>query len=228
VPDEPLTASPDPVPPSAGPSPAHEEPDATVFDAHPAAIDHFTIGADGRTVVVYWWGGNPTCFGLQSLEVDRQAGVPVVTVMEGTRESARGRMCTMEARLKSAVVVLDDPLLVDTANPNPPGAEAVIFEGTQPVSPMPDVREARPHAVSGYSLSADGRTLSIYYVGGRAECYGLASASARRDTSGAPLRVTVSEGWVAAADVACDDIGVPKVVELTLDHPLLRGPDPAP
>jgi hypothetical protein len=42
------------------------------------------------------------------------------------------------------------------------------------------------------------------------------------------LRITVREGWVAAADVACDDIGVPKVVELTLDDPLLRGPDPAP
>jgi hypothetical protein len=227
LPSQPPIAIPDPIPPSNGPAPGHEEPDATVFDAHPAAIDHFTIGADGRTVVVYWWGGNPTCFGLKGLEVDRHDGVPVITLLEGTRESARDRMCTMEARLKSAVAVLDDPLLVDTANPDAPAAEAIIFEGAQRVSPMSGVREARPHAVSGYVLSADGLTLSIHYVGGRAECYGLASAAARREKADAPLMVTVREGWIAADGVACDDIGVPKFVELTLDHPLLRGVDAA-
>ncbi len=225
LPSQPPIAIPDPVPPSDGPLPGHEKPDATVFDAHPAAIDHFTIGADGRTVVVYWWGGNATCFGLRDVTVERHAGAPVITVLEGTREEARDRMCTMEARLKTAVVILDQPILVDTANPDAPPAEAIIFEGSQPVTPMSGVRDARPHAVSGYELSADGRTLSVHYVGGRDECYGLASATARRDAADGPLMVSVREGWIAADGVACDDIGIPKFVKLKLSEPLLRGPD---
>jgi len=228
LPSQPPIAIPDPIPPSDGPAPGHEEPDATVFDAHPAAIDHFTIGADGRTVVVYWWGGNATCFGLKNVTVERRDGVPVITVLEGTRESARDRMCTMEARLKSAVVVLDEPLLIDTANPDAPAAEAIILEGSQQVSPMSGVRDARTHAVSGYMLSANGRTLSIHYVGGRDECYGLASATARGETPDGPLMVTVREGWIAADGVACDDLGVPKYVNVKLDEPLLRGPNPGP
>ena len=220
-PVEPPIALPDPVPPPGGPKVTRERPDPSVFNARSASVDHFTIGADGRTVVVYWWGGNPDCFGLKQVRVEVHRGTPIVTVFEGTRESARGRACTMEAVLKSAVVVLDAPILADAANADPEAGEAVIFEKTVSVQPVAAVTDARPHAVSGFALSADGLTLSVYYVGGVDDCYALASASARRERAAGPLTVSVREGWIAAEDVACDDIGVPKVVELTLEQPLL-------
>jgi hypothetical protein len=97
----------------------------------------------------------------------------------------------------------------------------VIFAQALIVHPTGGVTDARPHAVSGYALSADGMTLSAYYVGGREACYGLASATAARDGDSGPLLVTIREGWRADGDAACDDIGVTKVVKLPLDEPLI-------
>ncbi|HEX6654782.1 MAG TPA: hypothetical protein VF153_01075 [Candidatus Limnocylindria bacterium] len=220
-PDDPAIGSPDPAPPTDDPHVTHEQPDPTVFDPQSAAVDHFTIGPDGRTVVVFWWGGNRECFGMKAVQVDVPDGTPIVTVLEGWREAARGKACTMEAVLKSAVVVLDEPIVADAANPDPDAGEAMIFEGTTQVEPVPGVKEPRPHAVSGYALSPDGLKLSIYYVGGLEQCYALASASAFREGAVASLTVSIREGWIAADDVACDDIGVPKVVKLRLGEPLM-------
>lgn len=220
-PVDPPIAIPDPVPPFDRGKALRQEPEATVTDARSMRIERFTIGADGRTVVAYWWGGNPDCFGLKGVRVETQNGTPLVTVLEGMREAARGRACTMEAVMKSAVVVLEAPILTDAANPQPDAGEAVIFEGTTEVEPARDVTDPRPHAVSGYGLSPDGLTLSIYYVGGVTDCYGLASASARRAGGAGPLTVSVREGWIAADYVACDDIGLAKVVTLALDGPLM-------
>lgn len=220
-PDDPIGATPGTQEPPAGDGSVREDPDPTVFDARGAAIDHYTIGADGRTVVVYWWGGNQACFGLKEISVESVRGTPTVTVLEGTRESARGKACTMEAVLKSAVVVLDAPILADAANPDPERAEAIVFAGAERVSPVDGVTDARLHAVSGFVLSADGLTLSAFYVGGVDECYGLASATATSDGAAGPVTVRIREGWIAADGVACDDIGVPKVVQLRLDAPLI-------
>jgi hypothetical protein len=219
-PDDPVSGTPGPEPPG-GDGALREEPDATVFGAHAAAVDHFTIGPDGRTVVVYWWGGNSACFGLKEVRVEVQRGAPVLTVLEGTRASARDQMCTMEAVLKSTVVVLDEPILTDAANPDAAPGAAVTFDGAMRVKAVSGVTDARPHAVSGFSLSPDGLTLSAYYVGGVEECYALASATATREGVAGLLTVSIREGWIAADDVACDDIGVTKVVELTLGVPLM-------
>ena len=70
---EPPIAIPDPLPPSPkGDGSQRVEPDASVFDAHEVSIDHFTIGPDGRTLAVYWWGGNVACFGLKEVRVGMQ------------------------------------------------------------------------------------------------------------------------------------------------------------
>jgi hypothetical protein len=218
--DDPVSETPGPLP-SGGDGSHREQPDATVFDEHPVAVDHFTIGSDGRTVVVYWWGGNTACFGLKSVTVRDVDGRPQVTVLEGTREAARDQACTMEALLKSAVVDLDEPILVDAANPDPQPGAAAIVDGAQRVKPTDGVKDPRPHAVSGYALSADGLALSIYYVGGVPDCYALASATARPQAGSPAMTVRVMEGWIAADGVACDDIGVSKVVVLKVDQPLM-------
>ena len=217
-PEDPVSGTPGPIP-SGGDGSQREESDPTVFDAHDVAVDRFTIGADGRTVVVYWWGGNAACFGLKEVRLDIQHGTPVLTVLEGTREAARGRMCTMEAVLKSTLLMLDAPIVVDMANPDPAVGEANLPEEAQRVEVSPGLVDARPNAVMGYRLSADGLELSIYYVGGVKDCYGLAAADVDRQGTD-PLQVTIREGRHPNAG-ACDEIGVVKFVTVKLAQPLI-------
>jgi hypothetical protein len=218
-PGEPPIAIPDPVPPLSGDGSQRVEPDPTVFDAHDVAVDHFTIGADGRTVAIYWWGGNVACYGLKEVRVDVQHGTPVLTVLEGTREAARDRMCTQEAVLKSALVTLDAPIVLDAANPEPDAGEAMLPDRARDVEVSSGLVDAHPNAVLGYRLSADGGALSIYYVGGVEDCYGLAAADVDRQATD-PLQVAVREGRKPGAG-ACDEIGLAKVVTVRLAEPLI-------
>lgn len=198
-----------------------EEPDPTVVDARGQSVDQFAIGPDGKTLVVYWWGGNPGCFGLKEVMVEVQRGTPIITVLEGTRGDHVGMACTMEALLKSAVVTLDDPILVDAAGGDgQPGGEPELPADATNAAVVDGVENPIPHAIFGYRLSADGRTLSAFYTGGVEDCNGLASATAERDGNG-PVTVSISEGHLPELPVACPDIGVSKVVELKLADPLV-------
>lgn len=197
-----------------------EEPDPTVVDFRGQAVDHFTIGADGRTVVVYWWGGNTSCFGLREVMVEVQRGTPIVTVLEGTRGDHVGQACTADAQLKSAVVVLDEPILADAADGQPAAGEPELPADAMQAKPMDGVENPIPHAIFGYRLAADGLTLSAYYIGGVEGCYALAEATAERDGEG-PVTVAVSEGQVPDPAIACPDIGIAKVVDIQLDEPLI-------
>ena len=196
-----------------------EVPDPTIVDAGPSGIDRYVIGPDGRTVVVYYWGGNQGCFGLHSVAVELRDGVPAISVNEGTRPAAVGMPCTMEAVLKSAVVTLDAPILIDGSDAQPAVGEPFIPDQPEGVTPVAGVENPRPHALTGYLLAAGGTSMSAYYVGGTGECYALAEASAAAGADGV-LIVTIREGSLPNAG-ACDDIGVAKVVSITLDVPLL-------
>ncbi|MGH2454841.1 MAG: hypothetical protein ACRDHD_01075 [Candidatus Limnocylindria bacterium] len=209
-----------PVDPAPGDGAMREEPDPAIVDARAAGIDRFTIGPDGRTLVIYYWGGNQGCFGLREVLVEVQDGTPIISVLEGTRPQAVGQACTMEALLKSAVVTLDDPILVDGSGADQEPGEPPIGLQADAVEPVAGVLDARAHAVTGYQLSADGLTLTAWYVGGTDECYGLESATVE-PADGGGLRVTVREGRLPDAAAACPDIGVAKAVVLTLDAPLI-------
>jgi len=195
-----------------------QTPDPTIVDAQPVAVDHWVIGPDGRSVVVYWWGGTPNCFGLHSVDVEVQDGVPVLTVNEGTLPEAVAKPCTMEALLKSALVTLDAPILSDLVGGAGPG-EPQLPQQPLAVAVAAGVQNPMPHAVTGYSLAADGVTLQVYYVGGTDKCYALAEASAAGEDG--VLVVSIKEGTLPNAG-ACDDIGVAKVATITLAAPLLR------
>ncbi len=219
--DDPISATPGGVPsPPSGDGATREEPDPTVVDAHAAAIDHFAIGADGRTVIVYWWGGNTTCFGLKEVTVSFQHDTPIIAVQEGTRADHVGQACTMEAALKSAVVTLDDPILADAAGGDVAPGEPELPSGATAVEPRKGVVDAIPMAVSGYALSADGLTLSAYFVGGVDTCYALAEANADRAADGL-VTVSLREGQLANVDSPCIEIGVSKVASMTLQQPLI-------
>jgi hypothetical protein len=219
--DDPISATPGGVPsPPPGDGATREEPDPSVVDARGVAVDHFAIGADGRTVVVYWWGGNTTCFGLKEVTVDVQDGTPVIVVLEGTRADAVGQACTMEAVLKSAVVTLDQPIVANAANGGEPAGEPPSAGGATSAEPRDDVVHARRHAITRYELSADGLTLSAFYVGGVETCYGLAAATADRAASGL-VTVMIREGSLPSVDDPCIDIGVFKVASIAMDQPLI-------
>ncbi|HKO32319.1 MAG TPA: hypothetical protein VJY85_01100 [Candidatus Limnocylindria bacterium] len=219
--DDPISATPGGVPsPPPGDGATREEPDPTVVDPHGVAVDHFAIGADGRTVVVYWWGGNTTCFGLKEVTVTFQHNTPVVAVQEGTRADHVGQACTMEAVLKSTVVTLDEPILADAVVGYGQRGEPELPSGATAVDPQDGVVDAVPHAIGGYALSADGLTLTAYYVGGVEECYGLAAATADR-AAGGLVTVSIREGALPNVDGPCIDLGVAKVTGITLDQPLI-------
>jgi hypothetical protein len=220
-PDDPVVSSPDP---SAGEPPSgdrslREEPNPKVVNEHTAAVDHFRIGPDGRTLVIYWWGGTPACFALKEVLVEVQRGTPIVTVLEGTLPEAVGKACTMEAVLKSTVVTLDDPILVDgSGNQHEPG-EPMVFEEGAEVDPRADLTDSHEIAITGYRLDADGTRLQAHFVGGTERCYGLAEASAvARD---GVVTVTIAEGTLPDVDGPCEDIGVAKFTTLKLDEPLI-------
>ena len=218
--DDPISATPGAPNPPSGDGATREEPDPTVVDPHGVAVDHFAIGADGRTVVVYWWGGNTTCFGLKEVTVEIQQGTPIIAVQEGTRADQVGQACTMEAVLKSAVVTLDEPILADAAGAGATPGEPELPSGAMVVEPQDGIVDPIPHSIAGYALSADGLTLSAYYVGGVEVCYGLAQATADR-AAGGLVTVSVREGSLPNVDGACIDLGVSKVAAITLDQPLI-------
>ncbi len=196
-----------------------ELPDPTIVDARQTAVDHSVLGADGRTLVIYYWGGTQACFGLHSVAVEPRDGFVLVTVSEGTRPAAIGMACTMEALLKSTVVTLDAPLVRDGSGAEPAPGEPQLAPQPQVVRQGVGVVDAISHAISGFVLAADGRSLLAHYVGGTAECYALADATAAAGPDGV-LAITIREGRLANAG-SCDDIGVAKAVSIILDAPLV-------
>jgi hypothetical protein len=197
-----------------------EEPDPTVVDARPVAVDHFVIGPDGRTVVIYWWGANTACFGLKEVKVESANGTLTITAFEGTRGDHVGMACTMEAVLKSAVVTLEEPILADAADGDPAPGEPDLPGDALRSKPVDGVVDPIGHVIAGYRLSADGLTLNAYYFGGVEDCSGLANATARPDADGLPT-ISIREGRLPEPAGACRDIAVAKFVSFQLDAPLI-------
>lgn len=196
-----------------------EVPDPALNGLTSSTIDRFEIGADGRTVIVYWWGGTPACYGLADVMVGVQRGTPIFTVVEGRRPGTAEMACTEELVLKSTVVTLEAPILADAAGHAAPAGEPNLPADPTAVAVRPGVLDPRPHAISGYGLSADGLTLSVHYAGGVEDCNGLAEAAAQRDADGL-VTVTIREGRVEPSG-DCIEIALAKVVELTLEQPLI-------
>ena len=105
---------------------------------------------------------------------------------------------------------------------HPPADEPPVGGGALRVAPEPGIVDARPHAWDHIDVSADGRTLTVYYHGGVQDCYGLAEV--RVDTSDG-ISITVLEGTrPGAGDRACIAIALLKAATVTLDEPLVLNP----
>ena len=104
-----------------------------------------------------------------------------------------------------------------------PGMAEPTGDGAQHVTPGTPVRDAHPVAIDHVSVAGDGRTTTIYWYGGTATCYALASVDVKTGTDGVPV-ITVSEGTLASlpADQACIEIAVLYATTVTLDQPLFH------
>lgn len=93
----------------------HVTPVPCVTDAHPVAIDHISVGADGVTLTIYWYGGVEACYSLSEVLVSRDAdGLLAITVLEGTNPNLGVDMACIElAQLKATTITLDAPLFRD-------------------------------------------------------------------------------------------------------------------
>ncbi|MEO7118831.1 MAG: hypothetical protein ABIZ34_07655, partial [Candidatus Limnocylindrales bacterium] len=93
-------------------------------------------------------------------------------------------------------------------------------DGATHVTPVPGVID--PHAVpiDHVSVSADGRTMTVYWWGGVRECNGLARVTVEMAPDGS-LALTVLEGIMPGAEhMACIDIAMLLATDITLDTPI--------
>lgn len=113
-PDDPVVGAPAQDDPPAGDGALHVEPQPGIVDSRPHAIDRISVGADGRTVTIYWWGGVEDCYGLDEVQVDRDAdGTYTFTVLEGTLPDLGDVACIDIALSKATTITLDEPLYLD-------------------------------------------------------------------------------------------------------------------
>src|SRR5262249_34099534 len=100
-----------------------------------------------------------------------------------------------------------------------PGTAEPTGDGAQHVSPGPPVRDVRPVAIDHISVAADGTTATVYWFGGTATCYALASVDVKTGADGVPV-ITVNEGTLASlpADQPCIEIAVLYATTITLDQ----------
>jgi hypothetical protein len=89
------------------------EADPSLQDPQPVPFDHVTIGPDGTTMTVYFWMGAEPCSGLYGVETAPVDGGIELTVLVGTPADAASMTCIAIAELRSTVVTLDTPLVVN-------------------------------------------------------------------------------------------------------------------
>jgi hypothetical protein len=95
------------MPPMDGATPV--VPEEGLNDIIEVPWDHITVGPDGRTLTVYFWGGAESCYGLAGVEVDETGAVPVITIQTGTRPGVD--VCVALAQLYSTEVILEEPIV---------------------------------------------------------------------------------------------------------------------
>ena len=79
----------------------------------PVPFDHVTVGPDGRTLTVYFWMGAEPCSGLYGVETEAVEGGIALTILVGAPSDVASMTCIAIAELRSTVVTLDQPLVVD-------------------------------------------------------------------------------------------------------------------
>jgi hypothetical protein len=114
-PEEPVTGAPGPVEPAPADGAKRVKPEPGIVNAIPVTFDHVTVGADGRTLSIYYYGGVEDCYGLHSVDVSRNDdGSLGISILEGGRANLGDVACIEIAMLKVVDVTIDEPVFVPT------------------------------------------------------------------------------------------------------------------
>ena len=86
------------------------EPRSGMDGVAPIPFDKVVVGADDRTLTVYFWSGVEPCYVLDHVDVDENAGAITITLFQGHDPSAVSAVCIEIAVLKKVEVHVDAPV----------------------------------------------------------------------------------------------------------------------
>ena len=189
-------------------------------------IEKLSVRADGRTVDLYWWGGNPQCEGARQVTFtpidDPSRSDPVrARLYQGVAPGAGP--CTAEGRFLRTTATLPADLaraglLVVAGGPartpapgDRPGAAQDRAVGGEYVAVQSRLYTEgdRPVALTKVTVRPDGRTLDLFWAGGNTHCAGPRRVTVERldnPERGDPVVVTLHEAAVAGV-TACSAEG---------------------
>lgn len=86
------------------------EPESGLLDLRRIPWQRIEARPGRDSVVVHYSGGIEACYGLARVDVGTRGSRPVITVYEGLRPEARGRLCAEIAVFKRVVVPTSEPI----------------------------------------------------------------------------------------------------------------------
>ena len=99
-----------------------------------------------------------------------------------------------------------------------PDAPVVVTDGATLAVVDPTLQDLHPQPWDSISVSADGRTLTVYFYNGVADCYGLGKVDVSSDSG--RLTVTLYTGRVPGSQVCVELAQLYKTI-ITLEQPLI-------
>ena len=99
-----------------------------------------------------------------------------------------------------------------------PDAPVIATDGAALAVVDPTLQDLHPQPWDSITVSADGRTLTVYFYNGVSDCYGLGKVDVSSD--GGRLTVTLYTGRVPGSQVCIDLAQLYKTI-ITLEQPLI-------
>jgi hypothetical protein len=111
-PDTPVSSCPGDEPRTTDPGDSAEpvEPRPGMINVAPIPFDHVEVGADGRTLTVFFYSGVEPCYVLDRVDVQAGPGTITITLFQGSDPEVTNVACIDIAVLKKVVVEVDEPV----------------------------------------------------------------------------------------------------------------------
>jgi hypothetical protein len=112
-PDTPVSSCPDDEEPRTtdpGDEAEPVEPNPGMINVAPIPFDHVDVGADDRTLTVFFWSGVEPCYVLDHVDVEESPTTISITLFQGSDSAITNVACIDIALLKKVVVQVDEPV----------------------------------------------------------------------------------------------------------------------
>ena len=81
-----------------------------MINVAPIPFDHVDVGADDRTLTVFFWSGVEPCYVLDHVDVEEGPGSITITLFQGSDPQVTNVACIDIALLKKVTVQLEEPV----------------------------------------------------------------------------------------------------------------------